>query len=644
MEADFEAEDVLSMYHLVSWSKENGGAGITAGFGQWENVKSIFPLHNEAVNRALLGHLSKRLFLATEDLDRIRDLFGTKVAFYFAYMQTYLRFLSFSAATGVLAWAFLPKYSFVYAVATLFGSTVFLEAWKIRQAELGTRWDVRGVGTLKVNQPKFRHEKIVVDAAGRTKHYFPKWKQVSRQLLQVPFFAAALLALGAIITFVFAAEVVIGEAYEGPHKWCLEYLPTLLLAAALPYINSCLEGAAAALVEYENHRTFDYYDMSLTQKLFGLSFIANYLPILLTAFVYIPLGDVIVPRLQACLNTVFGEGLSRYLDNASFRKDSDRLRNELIALTITGQLSDALQESVVPYVMHRVKGWYSTYRSYRSLLPHSSSSSSRAPHNHLGNEEEKQQEEAKAEAFLRNVQQQASLPPYNVQDDISEMAIQFGYLTLFSPVWPLVSVGFFVNNWIELRSDFFKICIDQQRPHPVRTDGIGPWVGWLDTLAWLGSLCTTAIVHVFGTSTITSTEISDSSVVGGYESSSWWWWSLPVSIWLGEHIFLAWRSAVQFVLQSLGSDEVRNERVERYARRKKYMERVTRDRETATGVPNKETNVHDDDNNNTNDRPEIERRICTSDKSSVNLKGMGQTGMDRCEEVGVRLIKTLKQD
>ena len=101
---------------------------------------------------------------------------------------------------------------------------------------------------------------------------------------------------------------------------------------------------------------------------------------------------------------------------------------------------------------------------------------------------------------------------------------------------------------------------------------------------------------------------------------------------------------MQFVLQSLGSDEVRNERVERYARRKKYMERVTRDRETATGVPNKETNVHDDDNNNTNDRPEIERRICTSDKSSVNLNGMGQTGMDRCEEVGVRLIKTLKQD
>lgn len=45
------------------------------------------------------------------------------------------------------------------------------------------------------------------------------------------------------------------------------------------------------LAEFENHRTQDNFDISLTQKRFVLAFIANYLPILLTAFVYIPLGD-----------------------------------------------------------------------------------------------------------------------------------------------------------------------------------------------------------------------------------------------------------------------------------------------------------------------------------------------------------------
>ncbi|KAK7757132.1 hypothetical protein SLS62_000679 [Diatrype stigma] len=628
----FEAEDILSVYHLVSWSKENGGAGITPGLGKWKNVKSIFPIHNGPVNEALLKHLSTQLFLRTADLDRIRNLFGSKVAFYFAFMQTYLRFLSFSAVTGALAWAFLPKYSFLYAVVTLCGCTVFLEYWKIRQAELCVRWNVRGVEILKVNQHKFRHEKIIVDAAGRTKYYFPRWKTIARQLLQIPFFAAALLALGAVITLVFAVEIIISEAYDGPYKWCLEYLPTLLLAAALPSMNSCLEFIAAQLAEYENHRTLDHYDMSLTQKLFGLSFIANYLPILLSAFVYIPLGDVIVPQLQCCLTTVLGERLGRHLHNTSFRKDTDRLRNELIALTITGQLCDAIQEFVVPYIMHRAKGWYSAYRSYRSLPPHlSSSSSPPSPPSALlaplgetpSSTPTGETTKAAPAAFLRSVRQQASLPRYNVQYDMSEMAIQLGHLALFAPVWPLVSVGFFVNNWLELRSDFFKICADQQRPHPVRADGLGPWVAWLDTLVWLGSICTAAIVHVIGGAEAGDGTLFLGRALGAAGLQSWsWWCSLPVTIWMGEHVFLAWRSAVRFVLKGMGSDQVRRERVQRYARRKKYIEEL----EAAAGVPN--SGDHGGDSGT---------HIYDS-----GLEGAKQAEVDRGEEVGIQLIKTSK--
>lgn len=64
-----------------------------------------------------------------------------------------------------------------------------------------------------------------------------------------------------------------------------------MLAICLPYINTFLEDVTEGLAEFENHRTQDNFDISLTQKRFVLAFIANYLPILLTAFVYIPLGD-----------------------------------------------------------------------------------------------------------------------------------------------------------------------------------------------------------------------------------------------------------------------------------------------------------------------------------------------------------------
>lgn len=221
----FESEYILSVYHLVNWSKDMGGAGVTPGYGKWGNVKSIFPIHNQGANRELLLHLSKRVLLRNEDLDQIRDLFGSKVAFYFAFMQTYFLFLFFPAVTGFLAWIFLPQYSLAYAILTLFGCTLFLEYWKIQQADLSMRWNVKGVGSLKPNRPKFQYDKIIVDAAGRTRHYFPKWKAILRQMLQIPLFVVALVFLGSTLALVFTVETLISEAYQGPYKSWLVGVP-----------------------------------------------------------------------------------------------------------------------------------------------------------------------------------------------------------------------------------------------------------------------------------------------------------------------------------------------------------------------------------------------------------------------------------
>lgn len=219
--ADFEAEDVLSMYHLVNWRKELGGAGITPGLGKWKNVTSIFPLHNSATNRKLLTHLSKRVFLSTEDLDQIRNLWGAQVAFYFAFIQTYFRSLAFPCIAGILAWAFLAKYSLVFALGIGVWCTVFLEYWKIKQTDLAIRWNVRGVGDLKVNRPQFYFEKEIVDSAGRVRQVFPRWKRVVRQLAVIPFVIASTAVLGALIALVFVIETFISEAYEGPYKFYL---------------------------------------------------------------------------------------------------------------------------------------------------------------------------------------------------------------------------------------------------------------------------------------------------------------------------------------------------------------------------------------------------------------------------------------
>jgi anoctamin-10 len=78
-DGEYEAEELLAMYHLVQWPKDLGGANVRPGVHPWDNVKSTFPLHNSTTNQRLLRHLGRRLFLRVEDLDMIRDLFGPKV-------------------------------------------------------------------------------------------------------------------------------------------------------------------------------------------------------------------------------------------------------------------------------------------------------------------------------------------------------------------------------------------------------------------------------------------------------------------------------------------------------------------------------------------------------------------------------------
>ncbi|KAL1593756.1 hypothetical protein SLS60_010488 [Paraconiothyrium brasiliense] len=540
-----EAEDLQSLYHLVTWRKELGGAGITPGFGKWENVLSAFPLHNPRRNQKLLLHLSTKFFLSSDDLDQIRDLWGTKVAFYFAFIQEYFLSLAFPCVAGVLAWAFLPKYSLVFAVVIGAWCTVFLEYWKIREVDLSIRWNVRGVGKLKVNRPQYQYEKEVVDDVGRVQHYFPRWKRIVRQLAVVPFLALSTVFLTFVIGTVFALETFIVEGYDGPYDYYLEYVPTVMLALLLPFINNWLEKLAARLTEYENHRTEDYYEMSLTQKIFVLQSISNYLPIFLTAFAYVPFGEVFIPHLRTYILSLAGVAAD---PNFKFHVDANKLRNEVITLTVTGQVSSAIEELALPYLKNNVRDWWRTYRTTHTFA--------------LGGQTKFVRGDDPIEArFLRRVRKQASLAHYDVHEDISEMVLQFGYLALFSPVWPLIPIGFFINNWFELRADIIKITIEHQRPAPIRNDGIGPWVASLEALTWFGSLTSAAIVHLFG---------FRNSTVYGLNT----WWTLPITIFASEHIFLGFRAGVRWALHAIGSEHIRKERAELYAERKRHLDEL----------------------------------------------------------------------
>ncbi|KAG8529981.1 uncharacterized protein KY384_005463 [Bacidia gigantensis] len=552
-----DAERLRIVYHMITNSREEGGAGITPKHGEWKNVESIFPLHDHAYNKEWIKKWSKSWLLNVEDLDEIRDRLGEKVAFYFAFTQSYLSFLLFPAAFGFSSWVLLGHFSPIYAVVNGLWSVIFIEYWKHQQIDLGIRWGVRGVSAIQEKRRDFSHEKEVKDpVTGEVVQVFPATKRLSRQLLQIPFAIIAATALGTIIATCFGIEIFLSEVYNGPFKGILVFLPTVLLTTLIPTMSTLLTEVATRLNEYENWETTDSYDYAMTSKIFVLNFIVSYLPIFLTAFVYVPFGSLIVPYLdvfQLTARPFATEDKQLETPKTGFQINPERLRKQVIYFTVTAQIVNFAMETIVPYVKRRAFSKYQDMKTERAAKKGGASPGAGA--NDTPEEAE----------FLTRVRKEAELDIYDVTGDLREMVVQFGYLALFSVVWPPTACSFLANNWVELRSDAFKICVEMQRPTPLRASGIGPWLDSLGFLSWVGSITTAALVYLFSNDGL-GPDGTPGSVQG---------WALLFAIFCSEHLYLLTRWAVRIAISKLDSPGMQKERAEKFSVRKRYLEEIS---------------------------------------------------------------------
>ncbi|OJJ50716.1 hypothetical protein ASPZODRAFT_148155 [Penicilliopsis zonata CBS 506.65] len=563
-----EAERLRVIHHMLILPRDEGGAGITPDHGEWKDVVALFPLHDEAVNKKWIKEWSQKTFLSPEDLDQIRNKFGEDVGFYFAFLQSYFRFLVFPALFGFACWMLLGSYSVIYTAINCLWGIVFIEYWKRSEVDLGYRWQTRGVSAVRMTRREFRPESQVRDEhTGELCGVFPASKRIYRQLLQIPFALVAAVGLGIIIATCFAIEIFISEVYNGPLKTYLVFIPTILLSSLVPTMSAVLLTVATRLNEYENYETQDAYHTALTQKIFVINFITSYLPICLTAFVYVPYADRIVPYLDVFRLTVrpFVSKEHASAARADFSIDPARLRNQVIYFTVTAQIVGFAMETIVPYVKQHLLREYKAYRKNNQSNGNGDSSEKTVAYD----------DPAEEVQFLTRVRNEADLPAYEVTDDFREMCIQFGYLALFSPTWPLVPVSFLINNWVELRSDFFKICIECRRPVPQRCDTIGPWLDSLGFLAWVGSLSSAALVHLFRNGVVAGTppDISPKGLNNnnkGIEDISGW--ALLLTLFCSEHLYLAVRYAVRAAMDKFEPPNARRERAARYVMRKRLIE------------------------------------------------------------------------
>ncbi len=247
-----------------------------------------------------------------------------------------------------------------------------------------------------------------------TKVYSP-YKRFKTQLLQIPFAIACALVLGGFIVICNSLEIFINEVYGGPFKQFLPFLPTVLLVTVLPIFTSVLTSYAEKLTEWENHETIDGHNAAFVQKQFVVNFITSYMPLIFTAFVYIPFSHVLTPflnfwRLAAVTLVRADKGIT----TRELHADASRISKQMFFSTITAQIISFATEVIVPYfkrhAMRTVKQTRSNMtKKQGELVP---------------------QDYAEEAAFMERVRKEVELDTYDVTVDYREMIVQFGTYSL----------------------------------------------------------------------------------------------------------------------------------------------------------------------------------------------------------------------
>ncbi|KAB5593947.1 hypothetical protein CTheo_2673 [Ceratobasidium theobromae] len=480
------AERIRLVHAYLTSPTLDNGLGIAPN--TWPHIQSILVLHDRDFNHAWVSDWTRKQLgfsIPIEALDKVRGHFGESVALYFAFLSFYTRSLVIPSILGLITWVLKTPYHPLYSLALSVWAVATVEIWRVRERALSVRWGTHGVARVELRRVEFssptNQNDFHTDEAADADILFPWWKRELRMAISVPVIGLFGALLGALLSAIFLFEAFVTQLYDGPGKDYLGFVPTIIFVTVIPRIMAIYGQSATNLTNWENHAHESTFNRSLTLKTFALSSIVAFLGLFLTAFVYIPFGSDIMRWTNTTLfesghpdvaEAATEAGIKPLSPQIHGKINPGRLHTQMFAYTVTNQAINFFLETGLPFILRGV----SKARAKSAA---------------------KTDEKAHASPMVEQARKESSLPEYTLFGDYSEMVTQFGYVVVWSAAWPLAPLMALLNNWLELRSDAFKITAHNRRPLPQRVDTIGPWLEALGFITWVGALTNAALVYLF---------------------------------------------------------------------------------------------------------------------------------------------------
>jgi len=494
-------------------------------------ISQFFPLHDQDLHEFDTTWCSWKLAFDHKigiwkiPHNEIRDYFGERIAVYFAFLAAYTRGLVTPAVSGLFSalciWLFrdteyekLAQWIVVLFCALIVTwSTLFLENWKRAQSMWAHDWGMNGLGTKEQPMPGFdgKWDPVLEVMVYDVENTGDRSKRLYCSAL-VTFLCIGFTA--GIMLFFVALNWILTVQIGAPGGMMVGIVNSMSIVG----LNSVFKELAASFTTWENHRTETEFQDALIIKCVIFQFVASFFSMYIVGFlkpwsvVGHPAGtNPFSPAIESnqiyqyfgacscreyipadCYNsTVCTDAFCTNLPVLQCACTKHACQDDVGSLLATLFISQLLIGNVMEIVVPKIVFYF---------------------------KEKLKMRDDGTDEFEPPAEREAKMPNYQefvyagIFDDYNELALQFGFVTLFASNFPMIGAFAFINNIVEIRSDAYKFCHVYRRPDPKPCETIGTWYSVLELLTF--AAVTTNCANVFLVSDF-SADMSWPGKVGG---------------------------------------------------------------------------------------------------------------------------------
>ena len=471
----FRGVDRLKLIHSIIISNDKKCAKIDIyKLLEEDCILAYFPLHDIRE----LGELEKKWLLlfqlpGNQDVDSVKNYFGEKIGMYFLWVGHYTSWLSFAALFGFAVWLNViietdssnPQSRPYFAAFICIWSSFYLEYWKRKEKTYAMKWGMVGFEDDEQVRPQFKGTKTISPIDGSPILFFPTYQKGRRVAMTTSVTCGSLIVIiGAVaIIFLLKAIMSLNKNFQVSGIQLGNIISGVMNALQILFFNSVYGDMALKLNHYENHRTDTEFEDALIAKTFAFQFVNSFTSMFYIAF----MKPYATTTSDSCIGSCMIE-----------------LQTAVGAVFLTLLTIGNIVEIGIP----TLKTWFQEQFLLRDVA-----SSKNKKSGSLIDSYDTDMSEVEA-VFL--------LPEYHVMlgpfDDYAELVIQLGFTTMFVAAFPLALVLSFVNNYVEIRVDGWKLCEMCRRPEPRSCEDIGTWYSILEAISIISVFTNSAIVAYTG--------------------------------------------------------------------------------------------------------------------------------------------------